>query len=60
MHVFSVVIVMFYKVEVSASGCGVSECDREAPTVRRSRATRGGFWAMGKLLDMSVTISICT
>jgi hypothetical protein len=55
----SVVIVMFCQVEVSASGCGVSEYDRKTSTVRRSRVTRrGGFCAMGKLLNLSVTIYI--
>jgi len=59
----SVVIVMFCQVEVSASRCGVSECDREAVTVRMSTATGGkgvGFCAKEQLLNMSVTISLCT
>jgi hypothetical protein len=53
---FSVMSVVSCQVEVTASGwsptqrnhtnCGVYECDREAPTVRRLRPTRG-FWTEG-------------
>jgi hypothetical protein len=43
----SVVSVMFCQVEVSESGCGENECDREASTGKRSTATRETFVLKG-------------
>ena len=52
----SLVIVMFCQVEVSAPGCCVSECDREAATMRRSTACKEGG---GLLRQGGVTEHVC-